>query len=310
MAQLTERDAEVARKTDALDEAVAEKTRLAGTLAESKKTVIAEAAARAETERYAEEVTAAMAEHEAGLARRVVEMAAAESEKARLEAALAERSEAVQSTMEKCLSLEKGLVQLNSELVTRTRERDLAQAHAKQIEKIFRESTSWRLTTPIRVVKDGLRAILRGLRAVPTAVRISGGLRSTIGKVLQVYRREGAHGIKERILYAASQGSKRHTAPSFPAKLIESANEPAQRSFCETHNKGNSILQVATFESSRSIFPNFIQYRRMMIGGARALRSGQMSNQLYPNSWGIISHTFLRLSAIMTYAIEMCRENK
>jgi lipopolysaccharide biosynthesis glycosyltransferase len=63
----------------------------------------------------------------------------------------------------------------------------------------LRNSTSWRITAPVRAVKTGLAKIARGLRAIPAAIRFGGGVLPTARKAARVLHREGITGVKWRM---------------------------------------------------------------------------------------------------------------
>lgn len=72
---------------------------------------------------------------------------------------------------------------------------DTAGAHALQI-KEFEQSTSWRVTAPMRQVKTaGLRtkAVAQRLR---TAIRRPGGFRRVFSRAINIYRQSGVNGLK------------------------------------------------------------------------------------------------------------------
>ena len=139
---LAERDAEFALQTDALGEAEAEKARLAETLAERDETI--------------REQTAERMEREAKLASEATRIEAMSREHADKIAAVEADLEA---TREKCQALKEHSEKLQSDLEARIQERDWARAHTIEVEKKYLNSTSWKITAPMRALKDGPRTI-------------------------------------------------------------------------------------------------------------------------------------------------------
>ena len=88
------------------------------------------------------------------------------------------------------------------EIQLRAAELHLAKAEA--MSQAYRNSTSWRLTAPIRLIKTSADNLSRGFRAVRNAVRFGGGFFPTLRKVLLVYREEGAAGVKSRYEFASN----------------------------------------------------------------------------------------------------------
>ncbi|MGZ3940028.1 MAG: glycosyltransferase, partial [Flavisolibacter sp.] len=77
----------------------------------------------------------------------------------------------------------------------------------------IRESTSWRLTNPIRFVGFNLLRIKIVFKALPYALSMCGGYRGLIKQVWGTYKNEGIGGIKRRILFSASPGAPSPTQP-------------------------------------------------------------------------------------------------
>ena len=114
---------------------------------------------------------------------------------------------------------------LKAEIADRQRDAELLRAEMDTLRAAYRNSTSWRLTAPIR----GMKTIAVGLARlpgrvvpivgkIPAAVRFGGGVGPSIVKAARVYRREGISGIKWRMDHASRQlgsGSPVAKSPAF-----------------------------------------------------------------------------------------------
>ena len=86
-------------------------------------------------------------------------------------------------------------------------ERDAHAANINQALAELRQSTSWRLTAPIRLVGHQLLRMKMFVRAVPYARAMCGGFYGLLEHVWSTYKKEGVSGIKRRIAFSASPGA-------------------------------------------------------------------------------------------------------
>ena len=86
-------------------------------------------------------------------------------------------------------------------------ERNSHMASTNQVLAEINESTSWRLTAPVRLVGRQLLRIKVVFRALPYARAMCGGYRSLFKHVWNSYKKEGISGIKLRIAFSASPGT-------------------------------------------------------------------------------------------------------
>ncbi len=86
-------------------------------------------------------------------------------------------------------------------------ERDQQIANLNQIVAEIRGSTSWRLTSPIRLVGLQRLRIKITLKAIHYALSMCGGYLGLVKHVRSSYKDEGIKGIKRRILFSASPGA-------------------------------------------------------------------------------------------------------
>jgi glycosyltransferase involved in cell wall biosynthesis len=77
----------------------------------------------------------------------------------------------------------------------------------------IRESTSWRLTRPVRFVGHQSLRIKIAHKAMPYALSMCGGYRGLIKQVWGTYKNEGIGGIKRRMLFSATPGAPSPTQP-------------------------------------------------------------------------------------------------
>jgi glycosyltransferase involved in cell wall biosynthesis len=67
-------------------------------------------------------------------------------------------------------------------------------------------STSWRITRPLRIVVQQVKRIRRVAELAMTAIKRGGGLKNTVKKAIQLYRREGLAGIRRGFRIIATSG--------------------------------------------------------------------------------------------------------
>lgn len=70
----------------------------------------------------------------------------------------------------------------------------------------IKNSTSWRISKPVRVVKHQFNRVRHLLRISPALIRRGGGVTSTGIKAWKIYRREGLAGIKRGLINLQSTG--------------------------------------------------------------------------------------------------------
>lgn len=149
------------------------------------------------------------------------ELAERRKENALLEAQVLESEESIKAEREK-MRLQKK--QVDDEVIRLRQQIAARERKYSALRKEFQESTSWRLTRPVR--KFGvLTRRARLLKATITSLFTrGGGLKQSVRKALEVYRREGWSGIRSRLRRHASDQSVLATH-----KLSGVALKPAQR---------------------------------------------------------------------------------
>ncbi len=72
----------------------------------------------------------------------------------------------------------------------------------------IRNSTSWRITAPMRFVSSKIKNIVGVLKLLPGIVRFGGGVVGSARKAWRVFSREGWNGVKRRILFVGGNRSE------------------------------------------------------------------------------------------------------
>ena len=72
-------------------------------------------------------------------------------------------------------------------------------AYYQQTLNHIRSSTSWRLTTPLRVMGKHCKRVLRILKLVPSAMKHGNGILHTAIKAICIYQNEGIGGLRRRL---------------------------------------------------------------------------------------------------------------
>ena len=78
-------------------------------------------------------------------------------------------------------------------------------AELQATHRAYRDSSSWRITSPLRMLKRVPMATMRAIGLVPGLVRMGGGIISSTGAAVRVTRREGFNGVRRRLDSVESQ---------------------------------------------------------------------------------------------------------
>lgn len=99
-------------------------------------------------------------------------------------------------------------------------------ARDRQIADLY-NSSSWRVTSPLRFAVRQLRRVLRVVQLVVPAIKVSGGLGNALVKVVKLFAREGIPGVKRGFRLAASSTRVAPPADS-PAVDTSASNKDYQ----------------------------------------------------------------------------------
>ncbi|MDE2421448.1 MAG: glycosyltransferase [Gammaproteobacteria bacterium] len=96
-------------------------------------------------------------------------------------------------------------------------EKDTDIAHLRHNLNALYNSSSWKLTKPIRFILDKLRLLLRIIFLVPSGLKHSGGVKGAVTKGLTLYQNEGISGLSRGLQYIESSGqiSPTHNSNGF-----------------------------------------------------------------------------------------------
>ena len=85
-------------------------------------------------------------------------------------------------------------------------ERDMQIIHLNNVVAKIYNSTSWRITRPMRKVALEFKRAQRVVEFGISAIKLGGGLKNTLKKAVQLYRREGVAGIRRGFEIVATSG--------------------------------------------------------------------------------------------------------
>lgn len=107
-------------------------------------------------------------------------------------ALFAQAERQLQDTRQHARNLEDSLREQGGELLR-------MQGQVSDTHLAYTQSTSWKLTGPIRGVGMAAKGFRSGLSLAPSALKVGGGLFPSIGKAVRILRTEGAAGVRKRL---------------------------------------------------------------------------------------------------------------
>ncbi|MGU5731246.1 glycosyltransferase [Aeromonas jandaei] len=149
---------------------------------------------------------------------------------------------------------------------------------AKSEMSAFKNSTSWRITKPIRIIRIALIYFRKTFLALSSVVKRNGGLKSSILKTTTIFKSEGLAGIKRRIFFLKN------------SRRIISTLTPDDNSYLEWIRRYDTLEQtemekikkdISSFTSMPKIsvvMPVYNAPLEYLVGAIESVK-----NQLYPN---------------------------
>jgi glycosyltransferase involved in cell wall biosynthesis len=209
-AQLAERDAQLSERSAQLAERDAQLSERSAQLAERDAQLSERSAQLAERDARLSEQDVQLAERDARLSEQDVQLAERDVQLFERSAQLAERDAQLSERGAQLAERDARLTEQDARLS----ERDVRVAELTQEIDALRQSTSWRITKPLRFAGHQVARVKSLLRIVPATIRLGGGLRATIKKTISLYQREGLSGLKRGFRRIHAVGEIKPTAVS------------------------------------------------------------------------------------------------
>jgi glycosyltransferase involved in cell wall biosynthesis len=160
-------------------------------------------------------------------------------------------------------------------------EREQQIANLNQVVTEIRGSTSWRLTSLIRLVGLQVRRIKIILKAIPYALSMCGGYSGLVKHVHRSYKKEGIKGIKRRVLFSAASGASPPVIDHEQSKLSEYGEWVLIYDTLSNEDRKKIKTRISQFKSSPLISVLMPVYNPPLDMLEEAIRSVQ--TQLYQN---------------------------
>jgi glycosyltransferase involved in cell wall biosynthesis len=153
---------------------------------------------------------------------------------------------------------------------------ELALANAQQQIADLYNSNSWRITRPLRFLKRQMKRVRRIAQLAMPAIKRGGGLKNTLKKAMQLYRREGLAGIRRgfRIVASSTPGSGEYGRNDY-AEWIRSYDTVTDETRVTIRTRIDTFVHKPLISV---VMPVYNPPLNML---EDAIRSVQ--NQLYPN---------------------------
>lgn len=193
-------------------------------------------------------------------------LARVEAEAEEKERILAEHANVLEQEVEEKTGRIAGL---ERDVEHRSREARAAHTRLQQVTQEFRNSTSWKLTAPLRAVKAGPRALARIARVTPAAIRVGGGVVPTIGKVVKAWKQDGLKGVFSRASDIANVPDAAQFVPAASLTNLDPLEDKLAKD-CETIKASGLFDKVwleqqcgMSFSSENEAIRNYIKEERL-----------------------------------------------
>ncbi len=135
------------------------------------------------------------------------------------------------------------------------------------IHDTYRNSTSWRLTKPVRAIKRFRLSIGGLVGAVPVALRHGGGVMPSAQKAMRIFRAEGVSGIRRRIeiVRFRSDASRRYELPTVSSHSANSPNVDFSTQPTLTESCGVPTEVTRTPSHTLSLFEDAVTEQKLKI---------------------------------------------
>lgn len=131
----------------------------------------------------------------------------------------------VAAEQQRANQLDSQLLRIGQELKAARDEAKAASERVEHVHCLYKSSTSWALTAPLRRVRRAQLVAGEMLQIAFVTLRLGGGLKSTARKGLKVWRREGSSGVVRRLRYAATLAPQSHSLVAASANDISTRRE-------------------------------------------------------------------------------------
>ena len=95
----------------------------------------------------------------------------------------------------------------------------------------LRNSTCWKITSPLRVVISQIKKIIQIIHLIKSALVFGGGLKNTLQKIWKVLCREGMSGVSRRMKKMADLGQVQSTVVNSEAAFFQTINHVSEEQF-------------------------------------------------------------------------------
>jgi glycosyltransferase involved in cell wall biosynthesis/LmbE family N-acetylglucosaminyl deacetylase len=245
---------------------------------------------------YLFELERKIAEHDAVVAERNAVVVAERN------AAVAERNAAVAGRDEQIINLNRTLAASNQ--------------HTHNLRQVIEEthnSSSWRITAPMRQLSSKAKNILSLLKLLPSIIHFGGGMTKSGKKAWRVFSREGWTGVKRRILFVGGHRSVNACLKIRPDSALPEVDRNDYTEWLRRYDtltdadRATIASKIAGFQAKPLISVVMPVYNPPVLFFEQALQS--VRNQLYQNWELCIADDASTNPAVREILERHCRED-